>query len=113
MVENVNMYKIEIDNEYGAFLGSTKLFWFQIKILLTHFVKISQKEGKWVTELSLREFVTNFPINKYFIGKKDFCDWVLETEKEGYLTIETRDGPGNDVLRVTKKFAELCEEECA
>lgn len=113
MLKNVNMYKIVIDEEYGAFLGR----WmknFQVGIMLTQFVLMSQERGEWVTETTFREFVTNFHGMQFFMSPRDFCQWVIELEAEGYISIEMgKTDADDDILRVTEKFAELCEEECA
>lgn len=112
MLENVNVNSIKIDDRMGAFVNS-ELQSIEKEMILTHFVRLSQERGEWVIEISFNDFVANFIGLSYFRETEVFCSYFFALEKDGYLTIESKEESGNDILRVTEKFAELCEKYAA
>lgn len=112
MLENVNVNSIKIDNRKGAFVDSG-LQSTDKELILTHFVRLSQEKGEWVTEISFEDFVSKF-MELYCCREAEvFCSYFFALEKDGYLTIDCKEGRGKDILKVTEKFAELCEKYAA
>lgn len=111
MLENVNVHSIIIDEHRRAFANS-ELQDIKKESILTHFVRLSQEKGEWITEVSLRKFAKTFTADDFtFGGARDFCVCVYALKDAGYLTIvEDKNG---DILKVTEKFAELCEKYAA
>lgn len=108
MLENVAVNSIVVDKHSVAFMNS-EMQNIEREAILSHFVRLSQEKGRWVTEVTFHDFISSFVGYEFFEDVEDFCSYILALEEEGYLTIE-RKGPKCDILRVTDKFAELCEK---
>ena len=107
MLENVAVDSIEINEYLGAFIGSELIF--ECELILTYFVRISQEKGKWVTEVTFHDLKSSFVGDQIFNSDEEVYSCILILEEKGYLTIERKTGE-NDIIKVTEKFAELCEK---
>lgn len=105
MLENVPVSSVSI-SKMGGFQNS-KLQKFELEYILAHIVRMSQQKGEWVTEFTLKDFFAEFdPTPALIQSMEEFRDHFQQLLKRGYLE------PNEEAqtIKVTDKFAELCEE---
>lgn len=105
MLENVPVSSIRI-NCMGGFQNS-ELQNFEQEYILSHIVRMSQSRGQWVSEFTLDEFLDEFDPSIALIETEEkFQYYFQQLMEKGYLEVESNTG----VIRVTEKFAKLCEK---
>lgn len=105
MLKNVPVNSISI-SRMGGFQNS-KLQKFELEYILAHIVRMSQQKGEWVTEFTLQDFFSEFDPGPAFIqNMEEFRNHFQQLLKKGYL----EPNEAAQTIKVTDKFAELCEE---
>ena len=98
---SVNAFKV---SEFGGFQNS-KLQHFEYEYFLSHFVRMSQKKGEWITECTLNEFLEDFNPGPIFVeDEEDFAILLREIVGLGYIKVNV----DKSTIRVTKKFEKFC-----
>ena len=105
MLENVPVNSITISS-MGGFQDS-ELQNYALEYILAHIVRMSQKKGEWVTEFTLEEFLDEFhPLPALIQSPEEFEYHIQDLMKRGYL----KGNSETHTVKVTKKFAKLCEK---
>ena len=103
MFEKISVNSIMV-SEFGGFQNS-KLQHFEYEYFLSHFVRMSQKKGEWITECTLAEFMKDFdPVPILIYDEADFARLLKELVELGYIKINVH----NRTIKVTKKFENFC-----